>query len=83
MCSNKFRRELTSPIVEINPEVQVSNETGREYHLVTFDSVLDADKKVLEIGGKGVISKSVVDKYGMDKLIGVRVNRWVLVDDVS
>ena len=73
-----YRRELTTPIKSIDEEVKISD-NGHEYYLARCKNVLSGpkDKKVLLMGGSIALDISDVDEYGIDGLIGARVNRWV------
>ena len=73
-----YHRELTTPIKSIDEEVKIS-ENGHEYYLARCKNVLSGpkDKKVLHMGGSVALEIEDVNEYGIEGLIGARVNRWV------
>ncbi len=76
---NKFEIQITAPIKEIDPVVQISEDTGREYHVAKLESTLS--KTTLTISGKIAIDRAIVEQFGAEQLIGKKVKRYVRVND--
>jgi len=75
----KFEIQTSAPIKEIDPVVQVSEDTGREYHIAKLESTLS--KTTLTIGGKITINRDIVEQFGAEKLIGKKIKRYVCIDN--
>ena len=77
-CIMQFEKQLTAPIRSIDATVRVSEDTGREYQVAKLEDTLKG--KTLHCGGAITIAAETVAKYGADKLIGKRVERFVRID---
>ena len=78
IMARQFEQVLTAPIKSIDTDIRVRESDGWKFQVVRFED--ETKGKILEVGGAMAISVETIAKYG-EKLIGMKVRRWVLISE--